>query len=151
MTHTLLMPVHVCLAYASCWRSLYVATFHTNPTELDRFTTPDKKCSRLYLSAWLSGPRVPPQFLSQHSHWSSALKPNICRQQTTRLTGPISPTCDRYVQYLLMGANPSVLNRHRRGLQPCRCWLANTTSRPSQPTILHFPPSGPAQSQVINY
>jgi hypothetical protein len=45
-------------------------------------------------------------------------KPNIYQQQATRLTGPISLTCDRYVQYLLTGANPSVLNRHRRGLQP---------------------------------
>jgi hypothetical protein len=35
--------------------------------------------------------------------------------QATRLTGPVSPGYDRYVQYLLAGANPSVLNRHRRG------------------------------------
>jgi hypothetical protein len=26
--------------------------------------------------------------------------------QLHQLTGPISPACDRYVQYLLMGANP---------------------------------------------
>jgi hypothetical protein len=43
-------------------------------------------------------------------------KPNMHQQQTTRFTGPISPACDRYVQYLLMGANRTVLNRHRRGL-----------------------------------
>jgi hypothetical protein len=47
-------------------------------------------------------------------------KTNICRQQATRLTRPISPACDRYVQYLLAGANPSVLNWHRWGLQPWR-------------------------------
>jgi hypothetical protein len=29
------------------------------------------------------------------------------------LTGPISPACDRYIQYLLTGINPSVFNRHR--------------------------------------
>jgi hypothetical protein len=28
----------------------------------------------------------------------------------------ITTVCDLYVQYLLMGANPSVLNRHRQGL-----------------------------------
>jgi hypothetical protein len=50
------------------------------------------------------------------SHWSSALKPSTCRRQTIRFTGPISLACDQYVQYLLMGTNPSVLNRHRRGL-----------------------------------
>jgi hypothetical protein len=37
-------------------------------------------------------------------------------EQATRFTGPISPACDRYVQYLLTGTNPSVLNWHRQGL-----------------------------------
>jgi hypothetical protein len=32
-------------------------------------------------------------------------KPNIHQQQVTRFTGPISPIYDRYVQYLVMGAN----------------------------------------------
>jgi hypothetical protein len=116
MTRMLPTPVHVRSAYASYGWSSYVATFHTDQTELDRFTAPEKKCSRLHLPTRLSDPRDPPQFLSQHSHWSSALKPNICRQQATRFTRPISPACDRYVQYLLTGTNPSVLNWHRRGL-----------------------------------
>jgi hypothetical protein len=50
-------------------------------------------------------------------------KSNIHQQQTTRFTGLISPACDWYVQYLLMGANRTVLNRHRWGLQPWRCRL----------------------------
>jgi hypothetical protein len=33
--------------------------------------------------------------------------------QLHQLTGLITPACDRYVQYFLAGANPSVLNRHR--------------------------------------
>jgi hypothetical protein len=70
--------------------------------------------------------------------------------QLHQLTGPITPACDRYVQCLLTGANLSVLNRHRRGLKPCRCRLANSTPRPSQPTVLHFPPNGPIRSQVIH-
>jgi hypothetical protein len=37
-------------------------------------------------------------------------KSNIHQQQTTRFTGPISPICDRYVQYLFMGDNQMVLN-----------------------------------------
>jgi hypothetical protein len=44
-------------------------------------------------------------------------KPNTHQQQATRFTGSISPAYDRYVQYLLVGANRTVLNRHRRGLQ----------------------------------
>jgi hypothetical protein len=79
-------------------------------------TTPEKKCSRLHLSARLSGSWDPPQFLSQDSHWSSRLKPNTCGRPATRLTGPITPACDRYIQYLLTDTNPSVLNTHRRGL-----------------------------------
>jgi hypothetical protein len=31
-------------------------------------------------------------------------KSNIHQQHATRFTGPISPACDRYVQYLLMGS-----------------------------------------------
>jgi hypothetical protein len=51
----------------------------------------------------------------------------------------ITPACDRYVQYLLAGANPSVLTRHQRGLQPWRCQLA--TSHYST-----FPTDGPPLS-----
>jgi hypothetical protein len=45
-----------------------------------------------------------------------------------RFTGPISPACDQYVQYLLTEANSSVLNRHKRGLQSWRCRLATSHS-----------------------
>jgi hypothetical protein len=73
-------------------------------------------------------------------------KPNIYQQQATRFTGPISPACDRYVQYLLMGDNWTVLNRHRRGLQPWICRLA-TYPLPDLPNQLSpLSPSGPARS-----
>jgi hypothetical protein len=36
--------------------------------------------------------------------------------QLHQLTGTITPSCDRYIQYLLTGANISVLNRHSQGL-----------------------------------
>jgi hypothetical protein len=63
-----LRTVPVRQVYASYGQSPYVATFHTNPTELDGWTTPEKKCSHLYLSARLSSPRDLPQFLFQPSH-----------------------------------------------------------------------------------
>jgi hypothetical protein len=53
--------------------------------------------------------------------------------QLHQLIGPITPAYDRYVQYLLMRTNPSVLNRHRRGLQPWRCQLT-TLHSPTFPT-----------------
>jgi hypothetical protein len=30
--------------------------------------------------------------------------------QLHQFTGPITPACDRYIQYLLVGGNPSVFN-----------------------------------------
>jgi hypothetical protein len=71
-----------------------------------------------------------------------------CQWPTTRLTGPISPACDRYVQYLLAGVIPSVLNRHRWGLQPWRCRLATYHSPIFPISCLHFLPKGPARSPV---
>jgi hypothetical protein len=114
-------------------------TFRESSIGLDGCTAPEKKCSQLHLSARLSVPQDPSQFLFQHNYWSSALKPSIYWWKTTRLIGPISLVCDQYVQYLLMGANPSVLNRHRRGLEPWWCRLA--TSR-----ALTFPTDGPPLS-----
>jgi hypothetical protein len=86
-------------------------------TDLNRSTAPKKKGSRHNPQhAQPSDPRVRTQLLSHNNQWSSGKKSSFYWQSTTRLTGPISLTCDRYVQYLLMGTNPSVLNRHRRGL-----------------------------------
>jgi hypothetical protein len=65
----------------------------------------------------LTDSQVYTQFLSWANHWSSGGKATLCWRQITRLTRPISPACDRYLQYLLIGANPSVLNRHRWTLQ----------------------------------
>jgi hypothetical protein len=99
-------------------RSPYVATFHKPPIELDGVTAPEKKAPDTIPSTPAdrsTGPypvSLPSQPVKQ---WR---KSNIHQQQATRFTGAISPACDRYVQYLLMGANQMVLNRHRRGLQP---------------------------------
>jgi hypothetical protein len=120
-------------------RGPHIATFHESSTGLDRCTTLEKKCSWHHLLARLSGLRDPPQFLSWHSHWSSALKPSTCWWQATSLTRLISPVYDRYVQYLLAGVNPSVLNRHRWGLQPWRCRLTTYYSST-------FPTDGPPLS-----
>jgi hypothetical protein len=97
-------------------------------------------CSWLNLSARLSGPRDPPQFLSQHIHWSSALKPSSYWRQATRLIGLISPVCNRYVQYLLMGTNPSVLNRHRQGLLHRILGIPTTLSPPFPSKCSTSPP-----------
>jgi hypothetical protein len=133
-TCTLPTLVHVCPTYASCGRSLYVATFHETLTDLDRsHYSWEKGLSTQSTARWLTDPRVHNQLLCWASQWSRGRKSSSCQWLTTRFTGSISPTCDRYVQYLLAGANPSFLNRHRRGLQPWRCRLA-TYHSPIFPT-----------------
>jgi hypothetical protein len=93
-----------------------------------------------------SDPRVRTQLLSHKQLKSSGGKVNSCGQLTTRLTRLISPACDRYVQYLLAGANRTILNRHRRGLQPWRCRLA-TYPLPDLPNQLSpLSPNGLALS-----
>jgi hypothetical protein len=74
-----------------------------------------------------------PSFYPEPANEAVGVKPSIYQWSAARLTGPISPVCDRYVQYLLTGANPSVLDRHRRGLQPWRCRLS-TYHSPTFPT-----------------
>jgi hypothetical protein len=60
------------------------------------------------------------------------------------------PAYDRYVQYLLTEANPSILNRHMQGLQPLRCRLSTSHSPTFPISGLHIPPKGPTRSQDIH-
>jgi hypothetical protein len=89
-----------------------IATLRETPILLDRVTAPEKRAPDTIHStpSDRSVGSYPVSLPSQPmKQWR---KPNICRQQATRLTGLISPACDWYVQYLLTGANPSVLNQH---------------------------------------
>jgi hypothetical protein len=151
MTHTLLMPVHVCLSYASCDQSPYVPTFHVGPTKLDTCIASKKKCSRLHLSVRLSSLWDPPQFLSQHNHLSSALKPIIYWR--TWYIGLLDP----YHQHVISTFNtcsrvstPRSLTDTGRGYNLRGVSFPHHTPRPSQPTILHFPSKPLPRSQVNN-
>jgi hypothetical protein len=59
-THTLPAPVHVSHSYTSYGQSPYVATFHTNPTELNEFTVLKKvlPTSPLSMAEWSAGPAL---------------------------------------------------------------------------------------------
>jgi hypothetical protein len=46
-----MIRIHVRSSYASYGQSSYMAIFHADPTELDKFTATQKKCSGLHLSA----------------------------------------------------------------------------------------------------
>jgi hypothetical protein len=115
-------------------RDLHIAIFHESSTALDRYYYSREK---VILTPPLSPAEWPmrPGLVSLLTQ-SLKLKPSIYWRHATRLTGPISPAYDQYVQYLLTRVNPSVFNRHRRGLQPWSCRLATSHS-------LTFPTDGP--------
>jgi hypothetical protein len=123
------------------------ATFYTVINRFEQFQcTREEGLPTQSIAHRPSDPRVRTQLLSHNSQWSSGEKSSSCWQSTNRPTGLISPACDRYIQYLIAGANRTVLNRQRRGLQPWRCWLA-TYPLPNLPNQMSpFSPSGPAQS-----
>jgi hypothetical protein len=143
-TRTLPTLVHVRPMYAFCGRFPYVATFHTVINTFEQIhCTQEEGLPTQSTARRSSDPRVHTQLLSHNSQWSSGKKSSFCWQPTTRLTGLIPPTCDRYVQYLLTGTNTSVLNRHRRGLQPWRCWLSMYHSPTFPTSCLPFPLKAP--------
>jgi hypothetical protein len=144
---TLPTPLHARPTYASYGQSPYVTTFHWLPRSRNRSLHPKEvlttKNRLTQPSSWVASFFLP---CDSPGVGKRGFGPMIT--QLHQRTGPISPACYQYVQYLLMGANPSVLNRHRQGLQPRRCWLA-TYHSPTFPTsCLPFPPKGLARSLV---
>jgi hypothetical protein len=75
-------------------------------------------------------------------------KSSICQRQTTTLTGPISPACDQYIQYLLTRPTHRSLTDTSGGYRLEGIDFPHTTLRPSQPSVLPFPPKGPVRSPV---
>jgi hypothetical protein len=127
----------------------YIATFHTviNRFKQIHCTREERAPNTIHSTTaiWSVGPYL--ASLPQQPK-SSGEKSSSCWQPTTRLTGPISPACDRYVQYLLTGVNRTVLNWHRRGLQPWRCWLATCPLPGLLNQLSPLSPSGPTWSLV---
>jgi hypothetical protein len=124
-----------------------VATFHTVIDRFERFPCtrekglPTQSTARRLTDSW-----VHTQLLSRNSQWSRGEKSSIYRQLTTRFTGPISPACGRYVQYLLAGATRTVLNRPRWGLPPWGCWLVTYPLPDLLDQLSPLSPHGPARS-----
>jgi hypothetical protein len=141
MPRTLLAPVHIHHLYAFQEKSSYVVTFHIDPTELDGPYCPwEKGLLTQSSSRRLTDPRVHHPVSLPDTTIEVVMKANhLLMNRLHQFTGPITSACDQYVQYLLAGSNPSVLNRHRHGLLPWRCQLATSHS----PT---FPTDGPLLS-----
>jgi hypothetical protein len=127
----------------------HIANFCEMLTDLDRsHCSQEKRLPTQSTACRLTDPWIHTQFLSRANQWSRGRKPSSCQWPTSSLTRPISPACDRYVQYLLAGANTLVLNRHWWGLQPWRCQLITYHSLTFPTSYLYFPPKSLARSSV---
>jgi hypothetical protein len=144
---TLPIPVYAHPAYTSCGQSLYVATFCWLPRSRNKPIHPEEVLATK-------------DRLTQPSSWAASFflpcdSPGVGERgfgpvvtQLLQLIGTINTSMRSVRSILARGANPSVLNRHSRGLQPWRCHLA-TYHTPTFPTsYLHFPPTDPARSPV---
>jgi hypothetical protein len=144
---TLPTPVHACLTYAFCGQSPYMTIFHWLSRSRNRPLHPEEvlatKNRLVQPSSWVTSFLL---LCDSSGVGERGFGPMIT--QLHQLTGSISQACDQYVQYMLAGANRTVLNRHRRMLQPLRCRLA-TYTLPDLPNQLSpISPNGPAQSPV---
>jgi hypothetical protein len=74
-------------------------------------------------------------------------KPNIYRQHATRLTGPYH---QHVIEYLLTGINPSVLNRHKRGLPHRNLRIDTTLSSPFSSECSTDPPKWPCLVFILS-
>jgi hypothetical protein len=104
-------------AHASCGRSLYVTTFHWLPRSRNKPLYPKEvlatKDTLIQPSSWVTS-----FLLSCDSPGVGERGFSPMVTQLHQLTGRISLACDQYVQHLFTGANRTVHNRHRRGIQP---------------------------------
>jgi hypothetical protein len=145
--HTLPTLVHARPMYASYGQSPYVTTFHWLPRSRNKplhlkevLATQDRLVQS---SSWVTSFLLP---CGSPRVGERGFDPLVT--QLYQLTGLISLACDRYVQYLLAGANSSVLNRHRWGLPPCRCWLATYPLPDLSNQLSPLSPNSPARSLV---
>jgi hypothetical protein len=87
-----------------------------------------------------------PSFSPEPANEAVGAKPSIYQRPATRLFGPISPVCDRYIQYLLAGANRTVLNWHMRGATTLEVPAFHVPLLDLPNQLSPLSPSGPARS-----
>jgi hypothetical protein len=89
----------------------------------------------------------------RRQHFASLHKDETCpytREKSwwPEIDWPITPACDRYVQYLLTGPTHRSFTDTGGGYSLEGIGFPHTTLQPSQPMVLPFPPEGPARSPV---
>jgi hypothetical protein len=146
-SYTLPTPVKARPVYAFCGQSLYMTIFQWLPRSRNRPLHPKEvlatKDRLAQLSSWVTSFLLP---CDSPGVGERGFGPMVT--QLHQLTGPISLACDRYVQYLLAGANRTILNRHCQGLQPWRCRLVTYPLPDLSNKLSPLSPNGPVRSPV---
>jgi hypothetical protein len=130
-------------------RGQHLTTFYDTTTDLDRSHCSREKGSRhnpQHVGWSIRG--FVPSFSPEPANEAGGHKSGSYRWPTTRLIGPISLACDRYVQYLFTGATHRSLTDIGGGYNLGGVGLPHTTPRPFPTNYLHFPTKGPARSPV---
>jgi hypothetical protein len=131
-----------------CRQFPYMATFYKSIWGQTRSLYPLKK-SWYHEIDWLSRRSELPHFPSRAPTVEyRGKKFGQVVMKLLDLLGPVYPACNRYVQCLLMGANPLVLNRHKWELQPWRCRLSAPLSPPFSTDGPPLFPKGLARSPI---
>jgi hypothetical protein len=131
--------VHVWPSTIRISRDPLIATFHVVVNRFKQIHCPWDEEFPTQSTAWrLTDPRVCTQLLSYNNQWGSGKKSSSCWQPANRLIEPISPACDRYVQYLLMGPTHWSLIDMGGGYNLGGFGFPHHTPRPSQPVISAF-------------
>jgi hypothetical protein len=117
-------------------------------TDLNRSTAPEKKGSQHnpQHNGWPIHGFVPSFSLEIANDAVGKSQASVDNQ----LLGLLGPYTSMWLLHSILarGINPSVLNRHRWGLQPWMCQLSTSHSATFPTDDLYFPPKGPAWSQV---
>jgi hypothetical protein len=97
---------------------------------------------------WSTGP--PPNFSTNTTIEAVMKVKHLLTNKLHRFTRLITPACNRYVQYLLTGTNPSVLNQHKRGLPHRNLRIATTLFPPFPFECSTGPPKWPRPVSILS-
>jgi hypothetical protein len=112
-------PTNTSHAFHAQSRGSHIATFHTAVNIFEHIhCTREKGLLTQSTARRPSDSWVRTQLLSHNSQRAVGKSQAPVDNRLLGLSGLYHRACDRYVQYLLAGANRTVLNRHMRGLQP---------------------------------
>jgi hypothetical protein len=140
--HTLPTPVHACPMYAFCGQSPYVTTFHWLPRSQNTHLHPEEilapKDRLVRPSSWVASFLLPCDSPGVGERGFSPMA-----TQLHQLTGPITPACDRYVQYLFTGSTERSLTDTARGYNFGGAGLPHTHSPTFPTSCLRFPLKAP--------